>query len=293
MNLEHVRALAQSEAPLPPIIVHGRTNRVIDGMHRLQAAKLNGADEIEAVIFDGDDEDAFILAVESNIEHGLPLSLAERSTAAERIIRARPDWSDRAVALSTGVSAKTVSAIRSRIARDIPTATRRIGMDGRVRPVDSTSGRRAAAELLAADPSLSLRKVAKESGVSPSTVRDVRERLDRGDNPVPPTYRVAPKPDPAEPPAQNDDKGPPSNPADVAHSLSNLRSDPAVRFNECGRMLLRLLDPQFITADAHERLLDAVPPYWAGDLAGIARAYASAWNHFANALEDMEPTQDS
>ncbi|ONI78163.1 hypothetical protein ALI144C_32400 [Actinosynnema sp. ALI-1.44] len=294
VSLEHARALAESDAHLPPIVVHRRTHRIIDGMHRVQAAKLNGVEEIEAVFFDGDDDEAFVLAVESNIEHGLPLSLAERSGAAERIVRSHPEWSDRAVALSTGISAKTVSAIRTRIARDIPAAPNRLGRDGRVRPLDTSAGRRTAAELLASNPSMSLRQIARQSGVSATTVQDVRKRLGRGENPVPAAaHRVAAKQSGGEDLQREDrqrvEQTQPDGCLDVKDALGKLRSDPALRFNARGRMLLRLLDPHFISADCHDRLLAAIPPYWAGELAEIARAYASAWQHFACELEDKQP----
>src|SRR5262249_49349833 len=44
---EHVRALAECEEELPPILVDRSTMRVIDGAHRLQAARLRGAELIE------------------------------------------------------------------------------------------------------------------------------------------------------------------------------------------------------------------------------------------------------
>ena len=66
--------------------------RVVDGMHRLQAARLNGAKTIVARFFHGDDEAAFVEAVKSNIAHGLPLSLADRKAASLRIITAHPPW---------------------------------------------------------------------------------------------------------------------------------------------------------------------------------------------------------
>ncbi|MFD1048734.1 serine hydrolase, partial [Kibdelosporangium lantanae] len=76
-SMEHARMLAASEAELPPIVVHRPTRRVIDGMHRLKAAALRGQDDILVRFYEGDDEDAFIVAVETNIAHGLPLSLAD------------------------------------------------------------------------------------------------------------------------------------------------------------------------------------------------------------------------
>ena len=69
--------------------------RVIDGTHRLRAALLRGVDVIDVLYFDGPDADAFVLAVELNHTHGLPLSRADRTAAAERIIGSHPDWSDR------------------------------------------------------------------------------------------------------------------------------------------------------------------------------------------------------
>jgi hypothetical protein len=41
-DAEHVRMLADAGTDLPPILVHRRTPRVIDGMHRLRAAHLRG-----------------------------------------------------------------------------------------------------------------------------------------------------------------------------------------------------------------------------------------------------------
>ena len=41
-NLEHVRALADTTDELPPIIVRRADMRVVDGMHRLRAARLRG-----------------------------------------------------------------------------------------------------------------------------------------------------------------------------------------------------------------------------------------------------------
>src|SRR4051794_21642932 len=76
-NPDHVRTLAETDGTLPPIIVHRPTMRVIDGMHRLRAAQWCDRDEIEVRFFDGSETEAFVLAVQSNIVHGLPLSVAD------------------------------------------------------------------------------------------------------------------------------------------------------------------------------------------------------------------------
>jgi hypothetical protein len=130
----HARLLAQSDASLPPILVHRPTMQVIDGTHRLDAARLRGDRMIRVRFFDGAREDAFVLAVEANVTHGLPLSLADRKAAALRIIRTHPVWSDRAIAAKTGLAHKTVGAIR-RSSGDVLRSTARLGMDGRVREV--------------------------------------------------------------------------------------------------------------------------------------------------------------
>ncbi len=60
---EHSRLLAELNDNLPPILVHRRTMRVIDGMHRVRAAQLRGRSHIAAGFFDGSERDAFVLAV--------------------------------------------------------------------------------------------------------------------------------------------------------------------------------------------------------------------------------------
>ncbi|WP_214415751.1 ParB/RepB/Spo0J family partition protein [Sphaerisporangium fuscum] len=98
-NPDHVRLLAESEEEFPPIVVHRPTMRVVDGMHRLRAAVLRGAERVRVLFIDGVDEaDLFVLAVEANIAHGLPLTLADRRAAAARIVASKPQFSDRAIA---------------------------------------------------------------------------------------------------------------------------------------------------------------------------------------------------
>jgi ParB-like chromosome segregation protein Spo0J len=178
---EHVRRLAECDAAvLPPIVVHRPTMRVIDGMHRLRVAALQGRDRIDVEYFDGSEEEAFARAVELNVAHGLPLSLADRKAAAARILAWRPQMSDRAVAAMTGLSPKTVGAIRSRAVEEIPQLHERVGSDGRRHPLDGAEGRRRAAEALAARPDAPLREVAATAGVSAGTARRVRAAPETG-----------------------------------------------------------------------------------------------------------------
>ncbi|WP_344288640.1 ParB/RepB/Spo0J family partition protein [Streptomyces synnematoformans] len=193
---EHVRLLAALPG-LPPVLVHRRTMRVVDGMHRLHAARLRGDTTIPAVFFDGDETAAFLRAVERNLTGGLPLSLHDREAAAVRVLAAHRRWSDRAVAAATGLSPTTVGAIRRRSfapserdgggARAADGADAgRLGRDGRVRPLDASAGRLRASRVIARHPEASLRAIARAAGVSVGTAHDVRERLRTGRDPLPP-----------------------------------------------------------------------------------------------------------
>lgn len=179
-SLEHVRRLAESEDGLPPILVHRSTMRIVDGMHRFRAAQLRGQQEIEVRFFDGDEASAFVLAVQANVMHGLPLSLADRKAAAVRVMTLYPHWSDRMVALATGLAAKTVAALRKRPDEDARQLDVRVGRDGRARPINGAQRRQIAASLMAQNPEASLREIARQAGISPETVRDVRARQSRG-----------------------------------------------------------------------------------------------------------------
>ncbi len=56
-----IRALAESDVKLPSIVVHRSTMRVIDGMHRLCAAKLRDKEAIDVQYFHGNDEETFMV----------------------------------------------------------------------------------------------------------------------------------------------------------------------------------------------------------------------------------------
>ena len=181
----HIARLAETDAPLPPILVDRRTMRVIDGMHRLMAASLQGLETIEVVFFDGSEADVFLRAVQENVMHGLPLSLADRRAAAERIVTSHPQMSDRAIGRTTGLAAKTVAAIRKRTC-DTNAAVGRTGRRGRESPSARQRKRPpAGCGTAGQQPQASLRNVARAVGISAATVLDVRKRLERGESPVP------------------------------------------------------------------------------------------------------------
>ncbi|MFI9530185.1 ParB/RepB/Spo0J family partition protein [Micromonospora rosaria] len=278
---EHVRVLAATDVPLPPILVERGTMRVIDGMHRLHAALAAGRDSVEVVYFDGSARSVFVQAVKANIAHGLPLTLADRRAAARRIIGLYPEWSDRMVAATVGLSDKTVAAVR-RAAGDVGQPEVRIGMDGRARPLSSAAGRWIASQLMEERPEASLREIAREAGISVATVRDVRARMRRGDDPVPAaaggrrsTTRRAARPE----------AGAACPEPDGSALLEGLRQDPSLRYNEVGRELLRWLDLRTPRSRELEGVVERVPPHAALIVARVARRCAAGWERLAREME--------
>ncbi|WP_240528351.1 ParB/RepB/Spo0J family partition protein [Streptomyces amritsarensis] len=271
----HAQALAHSGRTLPPLLVHRPTMRIIDGTHRLRAAVLRGRDTVAVTYFDGSAEDAFVLSVEANISHGLPLTQAERTAAALRILRSHPDWSDRGIAQRTGLAAKTVAALRRREAPE-QEPPGRVGRDGRVRPADPARGREAAARLLAGRPTASLRQIAREAGIAPSTVRDVRRRIGEGEDPVPAGQRRSGN---TPGPVTARGRGQP-----LPALVTGLCKDPLLRLSEAGRLLLRMLDLQVSALRQRERIVAAVPPYRAETAAAAAAQCARDWQELSEEL---------
>jgi hypothetical protein len=86
---------------------------VVDGMHWRERPSCGHA-TIDVQFFDGEDAEALVAAVKANTEHGLPLPLADRLAAGERIIALLPRQSDRWIAGVTGLAPATVGVIRRR-----------------------------------------------------------------------------------------------------------------------------------------------------------------------------------
>jgi ParB-like chromosome segregation protein Spo0J len=291
---EHAEVLAESEDEFPAVLVQRNTMRVIDGMHRIYAAQLRGRTHIAARFVDVDDDAAFLLAVESNITHGLPLSLADRKAAATRIIQARPYWSDRAIAKASGLSWKTVGVLRSREQAPVGIGDKRIGRDGKLRPVSGTAGRRLARDVLAKNPKASLREIAKASGVSEATARDVRDRLRRGEDVLTPGQlrRIAGShPEPPAPGAQR------PQPLDTTRLreleagaeslLDKLKVDPSLKYSDAGRTLLRLLHARPSSLPTRQVIM-ALPSHCLGTMAQVSRQIARDWVDLATIIEERD-----
>ncbi|MEY9912162.1 DNA-binding CsgD family transcriptional regulator/AcrR family transcriptional regulator [Catenulispora sp. MAP12-49] len=186
---------------------------------------------------------------------GRTASLTERRAAAARMLRASPTRSDRQIGRAVGLSADTVSAVRRTLGE--PRAGRvRIGGDGRARPVSAEQGRRAAARLLAEQPDTSVRAIAREAGISLGTAHDVRRRVLAGLSPVP------------------GDRGAAHDPA---AALEALRRDPALRYSEGGRQVLRRLQTQLLAAGELAELCQELPAHCGVHVEAVIRYIGTTW----------------
>ena len=191
----HVALLMETKGQWPPIVVWGDQCVVVDGAHRVAAARRLGYRQVAAVRFEGSADEAYLESVRQNVSHGLPLSVADRRRAAVRVLTLHADWSDRRVAWLCGLSGKTVARVRRAELRRgfedhevVVEMERRVGRDGKARPVQLAEVRERIRQVLEVNPGGSLRTIAELAGASPETVRTVRARLsDRhaGETPVP------------------------------------------------------------------------------------------------------------
>jgi ParB-like chromosome segregation protein Spo0J len=285
----HVKMLVgvAGSAELPPILVQRHGSRVIDGMHRVEAAKLRGARCIEARFLDCTDEEALVLAIKSNTAHGLPLSKPDRLCGATRLLTDHPDWSDRAIASIAGLSAKTIASLRSRSAGCAQQDSKRLGRDGRRRPLAPAEGRRRVAEYIGNHPDAPMREVAREADVSLSTVHAVCTRIRHG---------AEPAPQPAGPHALA--KSAPAQPAQRKNAdaaalkwqaiAAKLASDPTIRYTEDGKAFLRWMTGHAAHADQWRELADAIPVHWLTAVAAIADNVSNEWHQFAAQLRGKD-----
>lgn len=302
LDATHVTNLVDAEWPMSPILVHLPTMQVVDGHHRVAAAVIKGVDSIGAQLFTGPLEVAYLLALRANVTHGLPLSLEDRKTAARHLLARHGSWSDRAIAAATGLSAKVIAKLRCATA-DGEQLDTRVGRDGRTRPLNTAAKRAWAAEILTSQRGTSLRQVALAVGLSPGTVRDVSDRLQRGLDPVPgrkgtPTMERQPA-DPGGDEQPQPAPGVSIRPADETHGevaaavLAKLTRDPALRSSDVGRDLLRRLHRHLITAEDGVSIAEVCPDRSVEQLAMFAFACSKQWAHIAEQLNARSAAESS
>lgn len=292
-NPEHVRALADVAKKLPPILVHGRSGIVVDGVHRVCAAELRRNTFIDAWIYPGSLNDAFVLAISLNSQHGLPLTRTERSNAAMRVLRSHAQWSDRMIADITGLAAGTIRRLRRCSSDENAQPGTRIGRDGRLRPIDSQAGRLRAREFLFERPNASARSIAKEVGVSAATVLDVQRRVAAGQDVLPSQVRdTNTKRTTGTVNAVISDNSSQRLPHKLIFNesvaLDALSKDPSMRLNSWGRFLLRWMIISRDGSTASDRIINSVPNHCIDTVAKLANAYSDLWKEIAKKLQDKQ-----
>jgi ParB-like chromosome segregation protein Spo0J len=299
---EHVKVLSELTLPVPPIVVSRQNLSVIDGVHRVLAARARGEARIAAVLIDSSEAEALVLSVKLNSSHGLPLTRHDRRIAVERIVRSFPMWSDRRIAALAGVSSKTVGAARKRSSEELPQLSLRVGRDGKARPVDSSERRARALELLREKPKASLREIAATAEISLSTASGIRRQLAAGAVPEKPQEQSGTSEGGLQGAAVS--KRPaiallvPARASATSswttsdhwqdRVLSSLRADPAMNSSNLGRALLRLLFVNATGISATEQLVGAVPWHRRRDVAELARKIADRWSSIAEKLDVSE-----
>ncbi|WP_444978674.1 hypothetical protein [Actinoplanes derwentensis] len=254
--------------------------RIIDGMHRLRAAQLNGESCITARLLDDDDKTSYLRSISANVSHGLPLSLTDRRAAALELISMFPHCSDRSIGRAAGITGKTVGSLRKKFGGAMPAT--RTGRDGRIRPIDNASAKRAVTELITQNPEASLREIARNAGVSPNTVRSIRQQMTAT-------------------PGQDDNSDGQNNRSFQGKTdsrtsekitetlLTNLRNDPALRYSETGRLLLRLLHQEI--RNPVTTLVDSLPPHCLPSVANVAWDIAQQWMQVSEMVRSRATTE--
>jgi hypothetical protein len=296
----HVQLLvdAAAAAKLPPILVHKSGLRIIDGLHRFEAAKLRGQTHINVRLIDCTDEQALVLAIKSNTLHGLPLTKGDRISGAKRILAAHPDWSDRAVAEIAGLSAKTIGVLRNRSTGEAPSMEKRLGRDGKLHPISGVAGRKRVVDYIKAHPDASIRQIARDVDVSLGTVHDVRDRLRRGTDPMmerrgssaPRPVRPIPVPAPGRSAACSGIRGKRHHARQLtwAEIAGKVTTDPAVRYTDGGRAFLRWMTRHGSATDEWREFVDAIPVHWLEDIESIATQVSEEWRRFADWVKERE-----
>src|SRR5689334_20398411 len=75
LDQAHVAVLMETADLWPPIVVWGKERLVVDGAHRVEAARRLGRTTLAAIWFLGTRDEAFVESIRRNVDHGLPLSI--------------------------------------------------------------------------------------------------------------------------------------------------------------------------------------------------------------------------
>jgi ParB-like chromosome segregation protein Spo0J len=280
LDRAHVELIAELSGDWPPILLWSDGNRIVDGYHRVAAARLLKMTCIQVEWFDGTAEQAYIESIKRNTKCGLPLTLRERVEAATNVLEQQSDWSDRRIAVLCGLSASTVARVRGETLAS--SNANRLGSDGRVRPSRPGDARRRVLNALEKNPNGSLRSIASLAAVSPETVRSIKRRLQaEGDKmsecETMTSVTVTP------PDISEESIAALLDPVPRGDALS-WESDVALVSCDSDEGLVKWLSNGSVVYD-WPKLVTQVPLSRVYEIADESRRRAGAWTCFANALE--------
>jgi len=176
----HVRTLVAVLEHCPPILVTA-DGAIVDGRHRVEAARRAGWVRIPATVLPDTNPGAAVLAaMAANAAHGLPLTRSERRNGVRAVLDARPDLSDRAVAQACGVARTVVADVRAEVSRSggrDDHLNTRAGADGKQYPVDGPRGRAVVEALVRVEPGLTTRRLSELANVSVGSAHGHRRRV--------------------------------------------------------------------------------------------------------------------
>lgn len=214
---------------------------------------------------------------------GLAADLEDRRRAAQDVLAEHPEWSDRRIGSLCGLSGKTVAGLRRQLSGPGPGGVvigldRRVGKDGKARPVSSEQVRERIRAALEENPYSSLRAVAALVGASPETVRSVRARMQSGRSavtPIAPWAVVRPRPMEAfeDAEAGSDEERPPVWETDRALASCG----------DSGRFA-RWFSQSEVDEEWHDHVW-SIPIGRVYEVVDEARRRAATWSRFASLLE--------
>jgi len=177
----HVERLADVLDRCPPILI-SEDGTIIDGEHRVAAARQLGINHLLAIVLPtgrvvGDD---LVAAIEANTAHGLPLSREERHAAVAAVLAVRPEMSDREIARVCGVGRGLVATIRAATSCSGGSnghLNGRVGGDGKRYGTVPPGWREHLEALVRCDPEMTVRALAERTGASVGAVQARRRDL--------------------------------------------------------------------------------------------------------------------
>jgi N6-adenosine-specific RNA methylase IME4 len=138
----HYADQMKADVKFPPVVVFsdGETQRLADGRHRVEAAKLAGLTELEADVREGGEREALLYAVEANAKHGLPMSNADKRKVVTLVL-SDPEWSQwssHEIARRCGVSNTFVNDVRKGLTSASGPQIRKATRKGKVYEMDTS-----------------------------------------------------------------------------------------------------------------------------------------------------------